>query len=87
MAEIADKLSEELEALRRTRDELRVKIHLGRAEARERFEQLEKSWHHLEGKVKLIRRESKAPIHEIGEAARELLREIRDGYRHIRDLL
>jgi hypothetical protein len=87
MVEIGDKLSEELEALRRTRDELRVKIHLGRAEARERFEQLEKSWHHLEGKLKLVRREAKEPLHEIGEAARELLREIRDGYRQIRNLL
>lgn len=85
MAEIPQKVKEELEGLRRLRDELRVQAHLGKAEARERWEHLEKRWEHLEGRLATLRRESREPLHDIGEAARNLLDEIREGYRHLRD--
>ena len=38
---LEDKLSEELNELKRVRDEIRVKIHLGKAEARELWERSE----------------------------------------------
>jgi len=87
MGDLAERLSEELDALRELRDEFRIQMELGRAEAHERWEKLEKDWHHLEGKLKLVRDESRGDLEDIGEAARLLLREIRDGYRHLRSLL
>ena len=87
MGDIADRFSEELDSLRELRDEFRVQMELGRAEARKRWEELEEDWHHLEGKLKLMRNESRGELEDIGEAARILARRIREGYRHLRSLL
>lgn len=87
MTDWKQKLSEEMDDLRRVRDELRVQLKLGRAEAKERWEALEKDWQHLEGRMKLIGEESKESAHEIGEAAKLLVGEIREGYRRLRDML
>ncbi len=87
MGDLTEKFSEELDALRELRDEFRVQMELGRAEARQRWEELEDDWHHLESKLKLMRNESKGELEDIGETVRILLRQIRDGYRHLRSLL
>ncbi len=87
MGELSDRLSEELDALRELRDEVRVQMELGRAEARNRWEELEEDWQHLEGKLRLMRNESRGELEDIGEAARNLLERIREGYRHLRSLL
>ena len=87
MSDLAERFSEELDALRELRDEFRVQMELGRAEARKRWEELEEDWHHLEGRLRLMRNESKGELEDIGETVRVLLRQIRDGYRHLRSLL
>ncbi len=87
MAAIPDWLSRELEGLREMRDELKLQLHLGKADARDAFERVEKRWQHLEAKLKVIREESKGDIAQIGEAAKLLTEEIRDGYRHLKKLL
>ena len=48
MADLADKLSEELDRMRALRDDLRVRLHLGKAEIRDRWEKVEKDWEHLD---------------------------------------
>ena len=87
MTENGNRFEQEIETLKTLRDELRVQMHLAKNEAKDRFEGAEKSWHELEGKLKLIGRESRDSLHEVGEAARYLADEIRDAYKHIRDLL
>ena len=87
MSDLAERISEELKALRELRDEFRVQMELGRAEARERWERLEEDWRHLDSKLKLMRNESRGELEEIGEAARLLVDQIREGYRHLRSLL
>jgi hypothetical protein len=87
MGDLSERLSEELDALRELRDEFRVQLELGRAEARGRWEELEEDWHHLEDKLKLMRNESRGELEDIGEATRILVRKIREGYRHLRSLL
>jgi BMFP domain-containing protein YqiC len=87
MGDQRERFSEELNALRELRDEFRVQMELGRAEARKRWEELEDDWHHLESKLKLMRNESKGELEDIGDTVRVLLRQIRDGYRHLRSLL
>ncbi len=80
-------LHEEVERLRTLRDELRVQLHLAKNEARDRFESAEKSWHELEGRLKLIGRESQDSLHEVGEAANKLVDEIKQAYKHVRELV
>jgi hypothetical protein len=87
MAQETHRITEEVEGLQRLRDELRVQLHLGKAEARERFEKLEQTWQHLESRLKIIREESGEDLGQIREAAGLLVGEIRDGYRHLRSLL
>lgn len=87
MTKHAHRMTEDVEGLKRLRDELRVQLHLGKAEARERFEKLEGTWQHLEAKLKVIREESREDLGQVREAAGLLMGEIRDGYRHLRSLL
>lgn len=87
MSERPDWMSTELEELRTLRDELRVRAHLGQMDARDRWEQAEKAWGQLESKLALIQREAQEPLHQVGEAARMLVEEIGEAYRHIRGLL
>lgn len=87
MTQDTHRLTEDIEGLKKLRDELRVQLHLGKAEARERFEKLEKSWQHLEARLKVIREESGEELGQIREAAGLLVGEIRDGYKHLRSLL
>lgn len=87
MGDMTERFSEELEALRQLRDEFHVQMELGRAEARKHWDELEEDWRHLEGRLRLMRNESKGELEDIGETVRVLLRQIRDGYRHLRSLL
>jgi hypothetical protein len=87
MSDLTERFSEELRGLRELRDEFRVQMELGRAEARERWERLEEDWRHLEGKLQLMRNESRGELEEIREAAGLLVERIREGYRHLRSLL
>lgn len=86
MADVPDWLSKEIEALKQMRDEARLQLHLARAEARESFEGIEKHWQNLEGKLEQVRREARSDLGEIGEAAKLLTEQIRDGYRHLKTL-
>jgi serine phosphatase RsbU (regulator of sigma subunit) len=87
VSEWSDKFAEEIEELRRVRDELRVQMHLARQEAKERWEHLEKRWQSLEARLKVVREGSRESLGDIGEAGKALVEEIKHGYRHVRSLL
>jgi len=79
-----DRFRPELDTLRAARDELRVQLHLAGAEARDRFEELERRWHRLEGKLGVLADTAAEDAHEVGDAVSLLLHEIREGYEHLR---
>lgn len=80
-------LKDELARLRTLRDELRVQLDLGQMELRDRFESAEKQWHQLEGKLGVIERESKEALDDVKDAAKNLVDEIGEAYKHIRSKL
>lgn len=82
---MADKniIQKELEELTRMRDELRLKLHLGKADARDALARLEQRWPEVERKMKELERESSTAAAEVGEAARDLIRELKRGYRAV----
>ena len=82
-----ERLDRELDELRRVRDELKVRLHLGKADAKDAWEKLEKRFHELESHARRTAQRSEAPLHEMGEAARKLLAELRAGYRDLRKQL
>lgn len=67
---------EEIDALARIRDELRVQLHLGRLEATDEFHALEDRWRKLQH---LAARTAD----DLGEGLHDVLRDIRDGYRRL----
>lgn len=86
MAERMD-LQRLTEEVKQQRDELRVKLHLAKAEAREEFERLEKRWNHVRGRLKVIGKEAGEATKDVADAARLVLEEIKAGYQRIRDLV
>jgi hypothetical protein len=87
MSEKKGAFEDELATLRTLRDELRVQVNLAAKDARDLFTQAEKGWDRLEGKAGLLKKESSAALLDVGEAARLVVSEIQEAYRHIRRLL
>lgn len=77
-------LGPERERLQGMRDDLKVQIHLAGAELRDRFEDLERQWHRFEGRMAVLGDTASEDARDVGDAARLLLDEIREGYEHIR---
>jgi CBS domain-containing protein len=77
----------ELDALRRTRDELRVQAQLAKSEARDLWARLEHSFRDAESKVRHVLKQAEEPAEDVIEAARGVLEEVRTGYHRLRDLI
>jgi CBS domain-containing membrane protein len=87
MSDLSERMNEDLESLKRARDELRVQMHLAKAETRDLWDRMEKKFEVVESRVKRVGAEAKEPLHDVGVAARDLLHEIREGYKKIRAAL
>jgi archaellum component FlaC len=73
--------------LRTQRDELVVKLHLARADARDEWEALEKKWQHVKARMEVVGREAGEVADDVGEAARGVLHELKKGYARLRTLV
>lgn len=82
-----ERYAEELDELRRIRDELRVQVHLGKAEATDLWEKLESRFNEAESHVRTLARQAEEPMSDVAEAAKLLLEEVRSGYHRLRELL
>jgi len=87
MNDFGDKLDGLLDTLKTERDELRVKLHLLKAEVKDDWEDVEKSWQHLEGKLKQLKDEASESGEDVGAASRQLAEEIGNAYQRIRKSL
>ena len=84
MSEQDSKFKLDMDELRKIRDELRVKAHLGKLEAEDAWHELEGRWEDLEAKADQLRRESGESMEDIKTAAKLLASELRDGYKEIK---
>jgi SMC interacting uncharacterized protein involved in chromosome segregation len=82
-----ERLEGELEDLRATRDELRVRLHLGKLDAQDLWEQVEKQWQHVESKLKLAGEVGREAADDVGEATSLVVEEMKEGYAKLRKLL
>lgn len=73
--------------LARVRDELRLKLHLARAEVRAQWEELEKNWVLLQSRLTVIKTAGKASSKDVQTAAKQLIAELKQGYERMRDAL
>lgn len=82
MSEFTDTLSRDIDTLRQLRDELKLKLHLAKAEARDRWDKLETKWTEIEARSAEARRES---VKAISTATRKLVDELRDEYNELKN--
>lgn len=87
MSDLAQRIDEELDVLRQARDELKVQVHLAKAEAQDLWEQLEDKYERVENHAKQIARDAEQPLNDVADAAKLLIDEIREGYKQIRAAL
>jgi hypothetical protein len=80
-------LDELLDKLKQGRDELYVKIHLGKAEAKEMWQQTEDKWRHLRSELDSIDKDTDDVAKDVGAAAMVLAEEIKLGYERLKKLL
>lgn len=87
MASAREEIEKLAQQLERERDELRLKASLGKMEARDEWEKLEKRWESLKSKAPQVREELDATAGGLAAALKKAGEEIRDGYARLRKLL
>ena len=87
MTQTHDDVKKLVETLKQQRDELKVKLHLAKAEAGDEWEKAEKKWEQLKAKTRVLGTEAGDASKDIGAAAKQLAKEIKHGYDRIRNLL
>ena len=79
--------SHDFDALRRTRDELLLQMHLAQSELKEEWEKVEVKWSRLQGEAHRLKDAASAPAHEVREAVDTLAKDVGESYARIRDAL
>ena len=87
MSDVSDRLDKLVEAIKTERDELRVQMHLLKAEAREEWEDVEEKWGQLEPKLKKVKAGVVESGEDIGAASSQLAEEIGHAYQRIKKAL
>jgi len=87
MTTMRERLREMLDKLEQERDELRVRMHLGKAEAKEEWEKAEARIAELRAKLDRLGDEAEDVMEDVGAAAKILGEEIREGFGRIRRML
>ena len=82
-----ESLQRELAALASARDELKLQMHLAKAEAKDEWHKLEDNFSRLEEELKRTSSGIEAPLRELGSAARGMLDELKQGYERLRSSL
>lgn len=83
--ELKKSLEREREGLQKIRDELRLQMHLGKAEAKKEWSKLEGQWQQVEQELGRIGHHAQVPLEEIGRATRSLMDELKTGYKRMKN--
>ncbi len=87
MSEIQSGLEKMKESIEQMRDEIKLKAHLGQAEAKDELEQLEKKWNTFLTEYKPLSDEAGKTVGNAGAALILAAEEIKAGYKRLRKLL
>ena len=87
MDAMRQKLTEMLAKLEQERDELRVRLHLGKAEAREEWDKLDARIAEFRKRMDRAGDEAGDVMEDIGDAAKEFGKEVREGFERIRRMM
>ena len=85
--DLEDKFNQLVEELKTQRDELRVRAHLLKAEARDELEELEDKWQHFEARMDRVGDSAKESAEQIGAATEQLGQELVAAYKRLKKAL
>jgi hypothetical protein len=80
-------LDELVERLKQGRDELNLKMHLGKAEAKDLWQETEDKWRRLRSELDKVNTDTDDVARDVGAAAMLLAEEIKQGYERLKQLL
>ncbi len=87
MSDTKSKLEGLRASIEQLQDEIKLKAHLGKAEAKDELEQLEKKWGTFLAEYKPLTDEAGKTAENTGAALLLAANEIKDGYKRLRKLL
>ena len=87
MSQSLDQLQKIADDLKRQRDELQVKLHLAKADARDEWAKLETSWEEVKTKMDAVRKEAGHTTESVASGLSGVLDELKKGYDRIRQTL
>ena len=85
--DLEDKFEQWVDDLATQRDELRVQLHLLKAEARDEWDELEEKWHHFESTMGRVGASAKESAAEIGAASQQLGEELSQAYKRLKSAI
>ena len=83
--EARNAVQREIDLLSKARDELRVRLHLAKADALDEWKKLETSWQRAQEELRRTSEHTKEPVKEMGAAVKHLIDELKAGYTRIRE--
>jgi hypothetical protein len=87
MSDRKERLEEMVSSLKQIRDELKVQIHLGKAEAKDEWEKLEEKWQELKAHKETVAEAVEESAKDVGSALELVGGELKAGYERIKKLL
>jgi uncharacterized coiled-coil DUF342 family protein len=87
MDEMRNLLKQKLAELEQERDELRVRLHLAKAEARDEWDKLDARLDELRARLDRVGGEAGEVFEDVGEAAKLLGDELKTGFARLRRML
>lgn len=87
MAQSLDQLQKIADELKRQRDQLQVKLHLAKADARDEWAKLETRWEEAKTKMEAVRQEATHTTESVSTGLSLVLDELKKGYDNIRKTL
>lgn len=87
MADAKEQITKAAEHLKQQRDQLRVKLHLAKADAKDEWARLEKQWEEMRPKLDAAREEAGKTAESVGTALSLAMEELKRGYERLRKRL
>jgi hypothetical protein len=87
MADVKEQMTKALEHFKQQRDELQVKLHLAKADAKDEWARLENQWEEIRPKLEVARGEAGRTAESVGAALGLAIDELKKGYERLRSRL
>ena len=84
MADAKEQMTKAVEHLKQERDELRVKLHLAKADAKDEWASLENQWEEIKPKLEAAREEAGKTAESVGTALGLAVEELKKGYERLK---